>query len=254
MPKRIVSLVPSLSQTLVEWGLRSELVGCTQFCVLPPDLHRTAQIVGGTKDFSLAAIRGLSATHIIANQEENPREAVLELAEERSVLVTFPRGPADVPQMMRDIGHFLEVPVLAEAAAREVEIGLDKLTHLAVESRRYLYLIWRDPYMLAGPDTYISRLLAHGGWTNAYTGPERYPSLSLEAMRECRPTHIFLSSEPYPFRQRDALRLREQWKEAPPLFKVDGRLLSWYGSSTIEALRALEENPGIIAGKLGQAC
>lgn len=242
MQRRIVSLVPSLSETIYERGLGAELVGCTQFCVFPPRLHRTAQIVGGTKDFSIEAIDALRPTHIVANQEENPRVPIEELAKRYSVLCTFPRQAEDVPPMLRDLGHFLASSPPFEDLASRIEETLLSFAARA-SGKSFAYFIWREPYMLVGPDTYISRLLELAGWKNAYQGEERYPALSLEEIHALHPDALLLSSEPYPFRMRDARRLREAWPESPAMYKVDGRLLSWYGSSTLEALRYLGEEP-----------
>jgi ABC-type hemin transport system substrate-binding protein len=235
MSRRIISLVPSISETLCDLGLRDQLVGCTSFCVEPRDLHRTSTRVGGTKDFDPALIRSLSPTHILCNQEENPREPILELAREIPTLVTFPKGPEDVPGMLRDIGRFLECETEKEAAAIESLLSAPK-RH---PSRRFLYLIWQNPYMIAGPDCYISRTLESIGWVNAYEGTERYPALDIEAMAACKADIILLSSEPYPFRIRDAKRLKAQWPLAPRLARIDGQMLSWFGTRTREALEML---------------
>jgi iron complex transport system substrate-binding protein len=235
MSRRIISLVPSLSETICDLGLRDQLVGCTNFCVEPRDLHRTATRVGGTKDFDLNLIRSLRPTHILCNQEENPREPVLELAREIPTLVTFPKGPKDVPGMLRDIGRFLECETETEASAIEKLLNAPK-SHAP---RRFLYLIWQNPYMIAGPDTYISRTLDSIGWINAYEGAERYPALDTEAMAACRADIVLMSSEPYPFRRRDAEKLKAQWPMAPRLARIDGQMLSWFGTRTREALAQL---------------
>jgi len=240
---RIVSLVPSLSETVCNLGLREHLVGCTNFCVEPKDLHRTAARIGGTKDPDLDRIRALQPTHILVNQEENPREPVLELAREVPTLVTFPKGPEDVPTMLRDIGRFLGCETAAESSAAAIEKEL-RAPHRH-EPRRFLYLIWQNPYMLAGPDSYISRTLQSIGWINAYEGQDRYPALDIAGLAACHPDIILLSSEPYPFRKRDAERLQAQWPSAPRLARVDGQMLSWFGTRTQEALEQLGKEEAV---------
>jgi ABC-type hemin transport system substrate-binding protein len=235
--RRIISLVPSLSETICALGLRDQLVGCTQFCVEPKDLHRTATRVGGTKDPQLDLIRSLQPTHILANQEENPREPILELAREIPTLVTFPKGPEDVPGMLHDLGRFLLCDT--ESWAADIESLLKAPSRHPPQ--RFLYLIWQNPYMAAGPDTYISRTLANIGWVNAYEGAERYPALDIAAMEACCADILLLSSEPYPFRRRDAERLKAQWPSAPRLARIDGQMLSWFGTRTREALEQLRK-------------
>ncbi|RZA22470.1 MAG: cobalamin-binding protein [Proteobacteria bacterium] len=238
MNMRIVSLVPSLSETLVDLGLRDSLVGCTQFCTEPKDLHRTAMVVGGTKDFSLDKIRALNPTHIIANQEENPKELILEIADEYPLLLTFPKTPYDVSEMIRDMGRFLGLSF--EATACEIEDKI-RIYSPMKEPKRFLYFIWREPYMVVGSDTYISKFLEIFGFENVYKGEVRYPSLNVEDIRGLKPDVIFFSSEPYPFRKRDATRLREEWPGCPLIYKIDGRLMSWYGTILNEAWDMVQE-------------
>ena len=95
--------------------------------------------------------------------------------------------------------------------------------------------------MAASFDTYISRTLEHFGFENALRSEKRYPELTTFEIEAMDPDLIFLSSEPYPFRDRDAARLKEEISECPDLYKIDGRLLSWYGALTLEALKALED-------------
>lgn len=235
---RIVSLVPSLSETLVDLGLRSALVGCTQFCVEPKDLHRTAQVVGGTKDFDLDKIRALKPTHIMANQEENPKELILILKEEFPLLLTFPKSPFDVPLMLRDMGSFLSLSF--DKTVSELTDELRTFVPLKT-AKTFLYFIWRDPYMVVGQDTYISRFLETFGYQNVYRGDVRYPALSEAEIVDLRPEVIFFSTEPYPFRRRDADRLRDAWSECPEILKIDGRLMSWYGTMTKEAWLMMRE-------------
>ncbi len=239
---RIVSLVPSLSESLVDLGLRDSLVGCTKFCVEPADLHRTAQTVGGPKDFSLTLIDELRPTHILANQEENPKELMLPLMEKYPVLLTFPKGPADVPQMMSDMQQFLGLSFAAPI--EKLQNALGKIQPLVVK-KRFLYFIWREPYMIVGRDTYISRCLETFGFENCYLGENRYPVIQQDEMQQLAPDLIFFSTEPYPFRMRDAERLRAAWSGCPDIYKIDGRLMSWYGTMTIEGLRHLQ---GIVLG------
>ncbi len=240
IPRRIVSLVPSLSETVCDFGLRESLVGCTHFCIEPKDLHRTAQAVGGTKDPDLDLIRSLRPTHILANQEENVKDAVLALAREFSTLITYPRGPLDVPDMLRSLGSFLDSRVSAETWAQKIEEKLSlKARHAPA---KFLYLIWQNPYMAAGQDTYISRSLERLGLIPSYQGEQRYPILQIADMQACTPDILFLSSEPYPFRKRDAMKLREAWPEVPRMALIDGQMLSWFGTRTLKALEVLEQD------------
>ena len=158
---RIVSLVPSLSHTLVEMGLRQYIVGVTKFCILPADLHRSSAIVGGTKDPDIEKILSLKPTHILVNEEENRIEDVDVLARETQVVQTFPKGPEDVPAMIRTIGAQLD-PAGAKGDWKGMALRMDqRLAKLGsqVPKRNVLYFIWKDPYMVVGNETYISKSL-----------------------------------------------------------------------------------------------
>lgn len=239
MERRIVSLCPSLTQTICDLGLKTAVVGCTKFCVHPPDIHRMATLVGGTKDPDLDAIAALNPTAVLVNEEENKPEHIEALAQRWRVLRTFPRAPADVPAMLRAMGEFLDWRESHENAAREVEAAIAAIDGDRWSPFRFLYFIWQRPHMIAGRDTYISRLLESVGGTNAYEGTERYPAVELADFTAKGVDAVLLSSEPYPFRKRDARALREVWPTAPAIFKIDGQLMSWHGTYTVAALRGL---------------
>ena len=227
-----------------ELGRRDELVGCTSFCVKPTGLARTAQIVGGTKDPDLDKIAALKPTHILVNEEENKPEHIRACQALAPTFVSFPKGPGEVPRLLREAGKWLGVSEAGEKAAAEVEHAATELAEARAgsgEARRFLYLIWREPYMLASSDSYISAMLAAAGLVNAAPalGDNRYPSVTVAEMRTARSDVLLLSSEPYPFRNRDAARLRGEWPEAPPMLWIDGQQLSWYGTLTAEGLEAL---------------
>lgn len=248
MAQRIVSLVPSLSHMIADFGLREQLVGCTNFCVKPPGLSKRAKIVGGTKDPDLAAIQALKPTHILVNEEENKPEHIAACVQIAPTFRSFPKGPREVPKLLRDAGKFLAAGGVAVSFAsdtdRELEILQERLER-ALKSgrhipRNYLYYIWHDPYMIAAQDTYISAMLDLVAFTNvAPPGLNRYPVLDVETAKATAADLVLLSTEPYPFRQRDATRLKEEWPDAPAILKADGQLFSWYGTMTIAALRAL---------------
>lgn len=247
---RIVSLVPSLSHMIADFGLREELVGCTSFCVKPPGLAKRAKVVGGTKDPDLDAVKALKPTHILVNEEENKPEHIAECLRLAPTFRSFPKSPTEVPKMLRDAGMFLGTAGPAASFASDVERELEilgervekGLKHGRYQSRRYLYYIWREPYMVVAEDTYISAMLGLIGYTNAVgKGGDRYPVLDLPAAQALAPDLLLLSTEPYPFRQRDSERLKAEWPGAPSMLRADGQLLSWYGTLTAIGVRALRD-------------
>jgi ABC-type Fe3+-hydroxamate transport system substrate-binding protein len=247
---RIISLVPSLTKTISDLGLAERLVGVTDFCVDPPDLWRRIPRVGGTKNPDIAAITALNPTHIIVNAEENRREDIGRLAEIAPLLNTFPKSPADVPNLLRDMDTFLK----PAGGAREYILACNEALASAERNKgagefygkRFLYLIWRNPWMAVGEDTYISRFLGMMGMSNALSGHgERYPVIEPLVLKDLRPDVVFMSSEPWPFRKRDATAFREACGESSMDYSIDGsidcrwidgKLTSWYGSLTAKAI------------------
>jgi ABC-type Fe3+-hydroxamate transport system substrate-binding protein len=144
------------------------------------------------------------------------------------------------------MGQFLGVDVKANLIAGEVASEIKRVREQSSLSkllgRRFIYLIWRDPWMAVGQDTYISKFLEILGFSNMIAGPERYPVVDLKFYFREQVDVIFLSSEPWPFRRRDADELRRQLGDrCPHLSWIDGKALSWYGTATLDALIAAQK-------------
>jgi ABC-type Fe3+-hydroxamate transport system substrate-binding protein len=239
-PKRVVSLVPSITETLFEMGAGDRVLGVTRFCVHPEYARERSRVVGGTKNPRIETILSLCPDLVLANQEENRREDVEKLREKVPVRVFFPQ---DVPQAVADIrslGSLLGLPEQASAIAAEVEHQLETLRSLEPpRSIRYLYLIWRRPYMVAGPSTFIESLLAEAGLVNqAPADRGRYPEMDAEEVRRSDADVLLLASEPFPFEQKHLGELGQR------AVLADGELLSWHGARLREGLpylRALLE-------------
>lgn len=245
---KIVCLVPSLSKTICDLGLKKDLVGITNFCVDPPDLFRTARRIGGTKDPNLDLICEINPTHVVVNEEENRVKDVEFLKSRFETLVTFPKSPSDVPDLFRRLGRFLNDCPAAEVFANKIETEIAQWHSAASWSqkmgKRFLYLIWRDPWMAASRDTYISRFLELLGLQNVIFDDNRYPVVDVSKYTKEDVDLIFMSSEPWPFRKRDAEGLRALLADGcPTIYWIDGKACSWYGSQTLEALSAATKGP-----------
>jgi ABC-type Fe3+-hydroxamate transport system substrate-binding protein len=243
MSKKIVCLVPSLTHTIVDWGLRTELEGCTKFCIKPGDLHLSTAIIGGTKDPDIEAIEKLTPTHIVVNSEENKPEHIEALQKIAPVYISETKSIHNLPDQLRKMGTFLGASEAAEKTAVAIEYRTKMVIKLnqSMQTKSCLYFIWRNPYMVSGEDTYIQSLLSLAGYRNAYQGEQRYPELSIDEIKALRPDVLLLSSEPYPFRKRDHARFLEEWPECPGVLKADGMLLSWYGSMAVECLDKIKD-------------
>jgi ABC-type Fe3+-hydroxamate transport system substrate-binding protein len=224
--KRIVSLVPSVTETLLEWGIRP--VAVTRFCEQPG-----FPTVGGTKDPDVAAIVALQPDLVVVNDEENRRDDFDALAAAGVPLhVTAVRSVADVPPFLA-----------ALAAAVGAEPGLAVVPPPATTtSRRAFVPIWRRPWMTMNADTYGSSVLDAIGIDNVYAdAADRYPTIELDAAAARHPDIVLAPSEPYPFRARHVAELQTV---AADVRLVDGRDLFWWGTRTAGALQRLRQAVG----------
>ena len=252
-PGRIVSLLPSATETLCALGLGDALVGVTVYCAEPRALVRDKARVGGTKDPDLTRIRALAPDLVVANMEENERAHVAALREwSIPVWVTYPRTVAEGIRMIRELGEITGTSARAAAIAGELEAALARVRAACATRppRRVFYAIWRDPYMTINADTYIHDVLAVCGGRNVCGGrPERYPTITLDQVAAERPDVIPLPDEPYRFR-RAHLEDFAPFGDVPAVrhgrvHLVDGKLFSWYGPRIAETLRAV---PALLGG------
>ena len=236
--QRIVSLVPSLTELLFDLGLDSEVVGLTKFCIHPANKVKEKTVMGGTKNIHLDRVTALAPTLIIANKEENTREDIEELQADFPVLLTDVVTLDDALDMIVTVGKAVERQ--AEAIELAAQIGksfgvlAQQIATLNAPSPRVAYLIWRDPWMVAGNQTFIDSMLTVAGFANAFGHQPRYPVVSPSDIQTADPEIIMLSSEPYPFTQK---HLTELSKICPlaRLMLVDGELFSWYGSRLVHS-------------------
>jgi ABC-type Fe3+-hydroxamate transport system substrate-binding protein len=246
-PRRIVSLVPSITETLCALGLANELVGITVYCVEPRAIVSDKTKIGGEKNPDLEKIRGLEPDLVIANIEENLREHVDTLrAWSIPVWVTYPRTVAEGIQLIVDLGAVTG----AEARAAEMAGAITPLYErvAGAAARRppvaVFYPIWREPYMTINRDTYIHDMLRVCGARNVFGDrPERYPTVTLDEVAAQRPDVILLPDEPFRFR-RAHVAYFTSYAEVPAvrdgrIHLVDGKPFSWHGPRIAEALRLL---------------
>jgi endonuclease-3 len=234
-PRRIVSLVPSVTELLVQWGLAARLVGRTRYCIEPKWIRNTVPMVGGTKDPDLERIRDLAPDLVILEKDENPKSAADALtALGIPWLALEVRTLKGAAAELRRLGAAVGATEAGEARAAALEARLKGRRR---KGPRTLALIWKDPWMSAGPDTYLGDLLRCAGLVPL--GPEGYPALDEAALERLAPQIILLPTEPYRFNRRHAAELQRRFPEAA-VHLVDGQALTWYLSRTEEGLDLLE--------------
>ncbi|HEY2798812.1 MAG TPA: helical backbone metal receptor [Thermoanaerobaculia bacterium] len=243
-PSRVVSLCPSITETIVAIGGLRRLAGVTRYCTRPSGPLWGLPRVGGTKSPDIARILDLKPDLVFANAEENRREDVQALRDAGiEVDVTLPKTVAEVPETIRRWGRLLGTTDEAEPLAARIEEAAAALAARRGDgSFRYAYWIWKDPWMTVSDDTYVADLLSLVGGKNAYgKDPVRYPTTTpSEALaREAR-VQIF-ASEPYPFSEEKhgELTARLFGTTTHRVF-VDGDDFCWHGVRTLQGLVAAQ--------------
>lgn len=232
-PQRIISVVPSQTELLYHLGLEAEVIGITKFCVHPEDWFRNKERIGGTKKLNIEKIRSLKPDLIIANKEENEQEQIEELAKEFPVWISDINTLPDALLMMQIVGQMTGKTIAANALVENVVSGFTNLNK-AAQPKRVAYIIWRDPWMSVGKDTFISNMITTMGWENVLADKARYPEITLEELKEYKPDAVLLSSEPFPFKEQHIEEVKAVLPDAEVLL-VDGEMFSWYGSRLLKA-------------------
>ncbi len=237
-PKRIISLVPSQTELLYDLGLDEEVVGITKFCIHPEKWHKTKTRIGGTKNPDFEKIRKLNPDFILCNKEENQQEHINQLAAEFPVWISDIKNLNDACAMIKAIGE-VTFPIRAQEIIDSINSNFHYLNrhlpkHLPGKSKKILYLIWHNPIMVAGGDTFINAMVQQCGFLNIVESKLRYPVIELNQLKEINADYLFLSSEPFPFKQKHADELQEYCPGSKIVF-VNGEFFSWYGSRLMHA-------------------
>lgn len=230
-PRSIVSLVPSITELLYTLQLNERVTGITKFCVHPNNWFREKTRVGGTKAIKADVIHALQPDLIIANKEENVKEQIEELARHYPVWVTDVNNLADALEMIEQIGVITSTQQQAAHLLSEINTAFSKL-QTSNSQPQTGYLIWRNPYMTIGKDTFIHDMLGRCGFKNIFDNTTRYPVIDTWQLAQC--DLLLLSSEPFPFKQKHIEELQVELPHTRMML-VDGEMFSWYGSRLLHA-------------------
>jgi ABC-type Fe3+-hydroxamate transport system substrate-binding protein len=220
---RVVSLVPSITETLLAWGVSP--IAVTRFCEAPG-----LPTVGGTKNPDVAAIVALAPDVVVMDTEEN-RAGDAEALRAAGLVVhaTSVRSLDDVAPALTALAGAVGRPAPTVAAAPPPPPAPERSAWVP---------IWRRPWMSIGGDTYASSLLAAAGIANVCAGAaDRYPTMTLSEAKDLRPNVVLAPSEPYRFAERH----RAELAAVAPVVFVDGQDLFWWGNRTPAALVRLRE-------------
>ncbi len=234
---RIVSLCPSITETLVELGVVP--VGVTRYCLRPREAVRSVPKVGGTKNPDFGLLRALAPDLVLTNAEENRREDIEALSREFHVHVSMPRTVAEVPDLVRGLARAVGREEAGKRLARAIEAAV---ADPPVPEFRYAYFIWKGPWMTVNGDTYVTDLLRYAGGANVFAGESgRYPEVTPARVRAAEPDVLFFPSEPYPFSEGHRPEIEAAFGRGTPIEFVDGDDCCWHGARTRQGLTLMAE-------------
>lgn len=224
---RILSVVPSITELLFDLGLGEMVIGRTKFCIHPKNLVKKMPVVGGTKSLHIEKIIELQPNLIFANKEENIREEIEALSNHSEIWLTDIQTLDDNFQLITNLARRFNKVKKGQIIIEKTLSTLKRCT--LKEHKSALYLIWRNPYMSVGADTFIHHIMDVVGYSNVYAQHSRYPIVDLELFKQSPPDCVLLSSEPYPFRKKHIDEIRSVLPESEVKL-VNGEFFSWYGS------------------------
>jgi len=236
-PKRIISLVPSQTELLCDLGLEAYLVGVTKFCMHPHHIKTNVTVVGGTKQIHLDKITALQPDIILCNKEENSKDIVEACESICNVHVSDIYNINNSLELIEQYGYIFnrkkEASVLFDEIKKELssfEVFIQNKPMLNV-----VYFIWKNPWMIAGNNTFINHLLKINKFENSYSNEERYPEIKVSKSNVNKSVEVvLLSSEPFPFKEVHKKELQDFYPNAT-IVLVDGEMFSWYGSRLTKA-------------------
>ena len=231
--RRIVSLVPSQTEYIINLiGDRAtyKVLGRTKFCIHPSTKVSDITIVGGTKQIHIERIKALNPDIVFCNKEEN----TLEIAKE--IEPFFPVFTTEISTIDSALDYMMRIAQVLglsdDGDKINTQIKQTMIGYQPIDKKKAIYLIWKNPYMAAGGDTFIDKMMQAAGYHNVLHDQMRYPSVSIEEIKAYHPDVIFLSSEPYPFEDKHILDFD---KLGITTCVVDGEMFSWYGTRMLKS-------------------
>jgi ABC-type Fe3+-hydroxamate transport system substrate-binding protein len=238
-PRRVVSLIPSITESLFELGAGQAVAGISNYCIYPGSEVKNRTKVGGQKNPNFKKIAQINPDLIILNMEENKPEHIEALSEHYRTYVTYPRKLADTEQLLSDLGMIFQVETKAAHYAAAVRDQIQALASKSYETYKTMYLIWRDPWMSLNQDTFIHDVLHRHGLQNVFAErPERYCDVTEEDILAADPDVIILPDEPYHFLEKHKAEFTHLDVSAVRnnrIFLADGTYFCWYGTRTARA-------------------
>ncbi len=249
-PQRIISLVPSITEYVVDLNIEPRLVGITRYCTKPANVANGRTVVGGTKKFDFEKIASLKPDLIIANKEENYQSGVEELAKRYPVWVSDINNLDEALSALQSIAELTDTGSLGREICQKIHQQFVGHSEMG-DKPRVCYMIWRKPWMVCGSNNFIDDMLARAGFKNVFsTSGDRYPAVTVDEIAAEKPQYLFLSSEPYPFHESHIEELKNLLPQSCACL-VDAEPFSWYGSRLLNCVSyfsSLRKRLGISSG------
>ncbi len=233
---RIISLCPSITETLFHFNLEDKIVGRTKFCVHPKPQIQKIEKVGGTKTVDFEKIKALNPDLIILEKEENTLEIYNELIDRNlNVHVCQVQNIKDSYKMIQELGELTDKSKEAKKLVEEIQMGFNEIPKFS-KSFQTAYFIWKNPWMVVGKNTYIQSILELLGLHNPFIEFEsRYPEIKLEQLENLNIELMLFSTEPYRFKESHVLEFQNTHPKIISKL-VDGEMFTWYGSHQLQAI------------------
>lgn len=231
-PKTLISGTPSLTETFIHCCPPHSVLARTKFCTHPRKIVTSIPKIGGTKHLHINRIIDLNPDIVILNKEENTYEDYLKISKYIPVYVS---DIVDTHSLICFLNDMADIFKLNSFSNLCFEINRNRSATRAYEDKkRVAYLIWSNPYMTVGGDTFINHMLEEAGFINIFRYINRYPEVTWNEILGHHPDFIFLSSEPFPFSQKHIDKLDVNYN-TDQIKIVDGEMFSWYGIRNLKA-------------------
>jgi ABC-type Fe3+-hydroxamate transport system substrate-binding protein len=234
-PKKIISLVPSITEFLFDLNLENNIYGRTKFCIHPEEQVKKVPVLGGVMGLNYHEIEKIDPEIIFASKEENAKGEIMELSNEFPVWVSDVHNLSDALSMIQSIGSICKKEKKAQSIIHQIEVEFKTLDHIPEDIVKAVYLIWKNPFYTINKETFAHDMLRKFGVENVFASKkESYPIIDEKEIREKKPDYIFLPSEPYNFKDQDVDALRKSFPKVE-IRRVDGEYFTWYGSHLLRA-------------------
>ena len=236
--KRIISLVPSITETLFYLGLGNNIVGVTNWCKYPE--HEIKQItkIGGVKGFDKDIISELKPDIIFAVKEENDKEEIKSVAREYNVFVATVENFEDSTKLINDIGLLTKTSSKAKYLSSQIEREFNNIPDF--EGKTCAYFVWNKPMMVVGANTFIDSVLQKCNFNNVFSGENSYPIVEFKDITLKNPEVIFLCSEPFEFKEKHRVEYQTKFPSSK-IILINAEMFTWYGSHLLETRNYLNE-------------